>query len=176
MDTDGSGELSVSEFQEVIDSYKIPGISASDASRLFKVFDRDGSGEISFEEFLTALCTELTPQRKRLVQEAFEWLDKNGNGSLEMGEVKDQFDPTRHPEVIAGTKTVEEARFSFFDMFTTFHNASTGFSGEPYISLAEFLEYHLYLNEMFDKEAEFRNFVVGVWNMDLKNIDNSVAG
>jgi hypothetical protein len=31
MDSDGSGKLSLSEFQEVLDNYKIPGISASDA-------------------------------------------------------------------------------------------------------------------------------------------------
>jgi hypothetical protein len=30
MDSDGSGKLSLSEFQEVLDNYKIPGISASD--------------------------------------------------------------------------------------------------------------------------------------------------
>lgn len=176
MDSNGSGQLSLNEFQDVIDNYKIPGISASDAHRLFKVFDSNNSGAISFNEFLTALCTPLTAQRRRLVTEAFQWLDSSGNGCLELNEVKGKFDPTRHPEVIAGLKTAEEARFRFFDLFTTFHNASTGFSADPYISLEEFLEYHLYLNELFDKDYEFRNFVVGVWNMDLKEIDETWAG
>lgn len=118
----------------------------------------------------------MSPQRKRLVQEAFQWLDANGNGTLEISEVKSKFDPTRHPDVLAGVKTVEEARFSFFDMFTTFHNASTGFSGESSITFEEFLEYHMYLNDQFDKEAEFRNFLIGVWNMDIKEVDKSICG
>jgi len=87
---------------------------------------------------------------------------------LEMNEVKAKFDPSRHPDVVAGLKTVEEARFSFFEMFSTFHNASTGFSGETAVSLDEFIEYHMYLNESFERDIEFRNFIIGVWNMDIK--------
>jgi hypothetical protein len=64
-----------------------------------------------------------------------------------MNEVKCRFNANRHPDVIAGVKTVEEARFSFFDMFTTYHNASTCFSGSTSITFEEFLEYHNYLNE-----------------------------
>jgi Ca2+-binding EF-hand superfamily protein len=67
MDTDNSGSLNLSEFQEVLDNYKIPGISASDAERLFNVFDRSGDGSIDFDEFLTTLCGEMSATRRRLV-------------------------------------------------------------------------------------------------------------
>lgn len=112
----------------------------------------------------------MSASRRRLVQEAFQKLDENGNGMLEMNEVKAKFDPARHPDVVAGLKTVEEARFSFFEMFSTFHNASTGFSGETAISLDEFIEYHMYLNESFERDIEFKNFIIGVWNMDIKAV------
>lgn len=58
-------------------------------------------------------------------------------------------------------------------MFTTFHNASTNFSGERSVTLDEFLEYHQYLNEQFERDIEFKNFIVGVWNMDLVNVDRT---
>ncbi len=45
--------------------------------------------------------------RKRLVNEAFDKLDANGNGVLELEEVKDKFDATRHPDVISGLRNVE---------------------------------------------------------------------
>lgn len=176
MDTDNSGHLSLAEFQQVIDNFKIPGISASDAQRLFNVFDKSGDGSILFKEFLTTLCGEMSAYRQRLVQEAFQQLDRSGNGKLEMSEVKQNFDPSRHPDVISGVKTSEEARFSFFEMFTTFHNASTGFSGETAIDFDEFLEYHLYLNESFERDIEFKNFIIGVWNLDIKKVPQDVAG
>lgn len=61
MDTDESGNLSLSEFQEVLDNFKIPGIGALDAERLFKVFDKSNDGTIDFDEFLTTLCGEFPP-------------------------------------------------------------------------------------------------------------------
>lgn len=71
MDMDGSGNLSLTEFQQVLDDYRIPGVSGSDMERLFRVFDKSGDGAISFEEFLGALCGEMSDLRKRLVREAF---------------------------------------------------------------------------------------------------------
>lgn len=84
-----------------------------------------------------------------------------------MDEVKKSFDPSRHPDVIAGLKSAEQARFGFFEMFTSFHNASTNFSGDKTVSREEFMQYHHMLNESFERDVEFRNFLIGVWNMDL---------
>ena len=154
----------------MLDNYKIPGLCASDSQRLFRVFDHNGDGAINFEEFLHTLCEPLSQTRQRLVDEAFAHLDANGNGVLELDEVKAKFDPSRHPEVKQGLKTVEEARFGFYEMFTTFHNASTDFSGEKSVTPAEFREYHTYLNEHYERDAEFRNFLIGVWNMDIRPV------
>lgn len=51
---------------------------------------------------MTALLGELNSFRIQLVKEAFKKLDSNGNGTLEINEVKEKFDPTRHPEVKSG--------------------------------------------------------------------------
>jgi hypothetical protein len=51
-------------------------------------------------------------------------LDANGNGVLEIDEVKLKFDPSRHPDVNSGIKTVEECRYEFYDMFSTHHNVA----------------------------------------------------
>ena len=91
----------------MLDQQRVPGMCASDAERLFNVFDTSGDGQISFDEFLTALCGELNPLRKRLCNEAFDKLDANGNGVLELDEVKNNFRAERHPDVISGVKTSE---------------------------------------------------------------------
>jgi len=43
---------------------------------------------------------------------------------LEIDEVKESFEASRHPEVKSGSKTVEECRFEFFDLFQTHHSVA----------------------------------------------------
>ena len=169
-DSDNSGMIELGEFKQAIFNFKIKGISEEHAERLFAAFDVDGSGAIAFDEVMLALCGPFPANRVRLVKEAFQKLDTNGNGVLEASEVKQKFDPSRHPDVKAGVSTVEEARLNFFDMFSTFHSAAKGFSGETAVTEQDFVEYHHYLNWHFERDAEFRNFVIGVWNMDLNAI------
>jgi hypothetical protein len=76
------------------------------------------------------------------VTEAFKSLDNNNNGLLELDEVKGKFDPSRHPDVRSNIKTVEEARFEFFNLFTTLHSANKGFTNDRTVTLQDFLEYH----------------------------------
>ena len=66
---------------------------------------------------MNALLGELNQFRLNLVKQAFSKLDTNNNGVLELDEVKEKFDPSRHPDVKNGAKTVEECRYEFYDMF-----------------------------------------------------------
>jgi Ca2+-binding EF-hand superfamily protein len=64
---------------------------------LYKIFDKNGDGSIQFEEFMHALLGPMSDARKSLVQFAFNKLDSNANGTLELTEVKMKFNPARHP-------------------------------------------------------------------------------
>ena len=120
---------------------------------------------------------QLNKVRTRLVNEAFNALDADQDGVLSLDEVKSKFEPARHPEVRANLKTVEEARFEFFNLFTTLHSANNSFKNERSVSLQDFLEYHQFISTQFERDIEFRNFIVGVWNMDLICVkENDYAG
>ena len=87
-----------------------------------------------------------------------------------MDEVKNNFQADRHPDVISGNKTPEQCRFGFFEMFTSFHNSNNNFSGDKTVTKTEFLQYHQFMNDAFERDIEFKNFLVGVWNMDLVSV------
>ena len=113
----------------------------------------------------------------KLVQEAFKHLDTNKNGVLELEEVKAKFNPTRHPDVLNRVKTFEEKKFEFLNLFTSLHSANKGFKNEKIVTLEDFIDYHTILNTQIERDIEFRNFMIGVWNMDvLENVDPDVAG
>lgn len=123
---------------------------------------------------MEALVGELNEVRMRLVQQAFSKLDANGNGVLEIDEVKEKFDPSRHPDVKSGIKTVEECRYEFFDMFSTHHNVAQSFKPDSTVPLQEFIEYHQFVGAGFENDNLFKIFITGVWNLDLVDTSNTV--
>ena len=84
---------------------------------------------------MSALLGDLSDVRLALVHQAFKKLDSNGNDVLELDEVKSKFDPTRHPDVQNGSKSVEECRYEFFDLFSTHHNVAQGFAPDRNVEL-----------------------------------------
>lgn len=62
--------------------------------------------------------------RKNLVKQAFTKLDSDGSGIVEIDEVKQIYNASRHPDVIAGKKTEDEVLGDFLETFELHHNIS----------------------------------------------------
>ena len=166
MDSDGSGELDFSEFRKALDDYRV-GCTGPEADQIFSIFDHNRNGTVNFEEFMSTILGEFSPYRQNIVRQAFTVLDRDQDGVIEFEEVKSAWDPTRHPDVINGTRTVEDCRFEFLDMFTTHHNVEHGFTPDKSVTLDEFLSYHRYLSAFVDTDKQFKTLMSGVWNIDL---------
>lgn len=111
------------------------------------------------------------------MNEAYQQLDANRDQQLSLDEVKERFEPSRHPDVKAGVKTVEEAKFEFYNLFTSLHSANKNFKNDRTVTLADFQSYHQFISTTFQHDIEFRNFMVGVWNMDISKENNKeIAG
>lgn len=175
MDSDGSGELDFSEFRKALDDYRV-GCSGPEVDQIFAIFDRNRNGTINFEEFMSTILGELNNYRLNIIKQAFNHLDKNGNGTLEVEEVKYKFDPSRHPDAQMGSRTVEDCRYEFLDMFSTHHNVSNNFQQERSVSLQEFIEYHHYISSFIESDKMFKTFMSGVWNMDLVETTTAKIG
>lgn len=126
MDSDGSGDLDFGEFRKALDDYRV-GCTGPEADQIFAIFDHNRNGVVNFEEFMLTILGELSQYRQNIIRQAFAALDRDQDGQLDFEEIKAHFDPTRHPDVITGTRTVEDCRFEFLDMFTTHHNVQNGF-------------------------------------------------
>jgi Ca2+-binding EF-hand superfamily protein len=48
---------------------------------------------------------DLTPPRLALVKKAFAKIDKDGSGVLDIDDIKDVYNTSKHPDVLAGKKT-----------------------------------------------------------------------
>ena len=123
---------------------------------------------------MSSILGDLNEFRVNLVKQAFSKLDGNGNGVLEISEVKEKFDASRHPDVTNGTRTLEECRAEFFDMFQTHHNVSQSFKPDKNVSIEEFLEYHQFVSSGIENDNLFKLFMTGVWNLDLVDTNSGL--
>ena len=73
---------------------------------------------------MRALLGELNSYRETIVNEAFGKLDANGNGTLDIDEVKEKFNPSRHPDAQNGSRSVEDCRCEFYQLFSTHHQVA----------------------------------------------------
>jgi len=56
------------------------------------------------------------------------------------------------------------------------HSANKGFRDEKVVTLEDFIEYHAIVNTQIERDQEFKNFIVGVWNMDvIEEMDQKVT-
>ena len=84
---------------------------------MFKAFDSDGTGSIDYDEFLRAAVGEMNNFRKGLIKRVFAKLDKNGNGAIEVDDLKGVYNGSKHPDVKSGKKTEDEILGEFLDTF-----------------------------------------------------------
>jgi len=74
MDDDGSGMLSMGEFEKACRDFKI-GITPEFMPVVFDAFDVNHDGTLSTNEFMFGICGQISPSRQQIVMEAFNFLD-----------------------------------------------------------------------------------------------------
>jgi len=67
---------------------------------LFEEFDTNRDGTLNIDEFLMAIRGELNDFRKALVEKAFRKIDRDSSGFIDIDDIKDIYNASKHPEVI----------------------------------------------------------------------------
>lgn len=103
MDKNGDGTLSLEEVKAAMAGK----VNLSEMEALFKQADTDGSGQLEYTEFLSALASTTQLSCKQACAEAFRVLDKDGNGSISLAELKDALGEEGH-QVEADLRSVDK--------------------------------------------------------------------
>jgi len=83
IDDDMSGVVDLDEFFEYLCEEKTPF-----AEQLFTLIDENASGELDFNEFLVGLWNICTFEKDSLLRFAFDLVDKDGSGYIDMDEME----------------------------------------------------------------------------------------
>lgn len=85
--------------------------------RLFDFMDENKDGKICYNEYLFHIVGEMNEYRRGLAMKAFELMDKDKNGVLDIDDIRGTYSAKEHPEVKAGKKTEDEVFFDFLETF-----------------------------------------------------------
>jgi hypothetical protein len=96
-------------------------------------------------------------------------MDKDGNGVLEIDDIKGVYDASRHPDVKSGKKSEDEVLKEFLETFEMNHNVMHGYGSDGVVTQEEFMEYYNNVSVNIDNDQYFDLMMTNAWNLDGKN-------
>lgn len=107
MDDNNDGQVDISEFKKAISEHAMNWTDAQ-IQMIFDFFDKDHSKGISYEEFLLGVREPMNDRRIQLVMMAFEVLDTDKSGVIEVSDLQGRYNTSKHPDVISGKRGSED--------------------------------------------------------------------
>jgi hypothetical protein len=137
---------------------------------LFKEFDCDNSGEISYDEFIRGIRGPMNSFRKMLVGKAFNIMDKDKSGVIDINDIKGVYNAKFHPDVKAGKRTEDEILGEFLETFETHHNILKNGVRDQRVTKEEWDEYYNNISASIDNDEYFELMMNSAWNLDGSRI------
>jgi len=159
-DDNGTQKLDEDEFAEVT-AFAGLFCTKPELKKLFKAIDYDGSNSVALSELIHALRKELNARRQSIVNQAFDKMNRNGDGQLTVGDLKGVYDVSNHPEVIKGEKTENEALADFLNGF----DGEIGGNDNGVVTEAEWNSYYTDLSATIPSDDYFCMMVGNTWNI-----------
>lgn len=101
-----------------------------------------------------------------MVRRAFDKLDGNGNGVIEIDDIKSFYNAKMHPDVKAGKKTQDEVLAEFLDTFELHHSMKHPEDKDRKINIREFNEYYNNISCSIDNDQYFELMITNAWNLN----------
>ena len=175
MDDDNSKSLDRNEFRKAIKDFKIE-IPDDFIDTVFTAFDLNRDGTIDYDEFLRIIRGDLNSNRLGLVKKAFKKLDKDGSGVVDLDDIRDVYNATRHPDVISGRKTEEQVLLEFLETFETHHNIQNNGRSDGQVTLDEFIEYYNNVSMSVEDDRYFELMMTNAWNLNNVSYGRGFGG
>ncbi|XP_061457251.1 calcyphosin [Rhineura floridana] len=158
MDDDESKSLDLEEFLKGLQDAGVS-LERGEAEEIFNLCDKNQSGTLDFTEFLEALRPPMSKARKEVIRQAFQKLDRTGDGLVTVEDLRGVYSSRSHPKFKSGEWTEDQVFRSFLDSFDSPNDKDGKVTAE------EFLNYYSGVSASIDSDEYFVGMVKGAWKL-----------
>jgi len=120
---------------------------------------RDGENGINVDEFLTAIRGKPNSRRHAIIDKAFLKFDKEGNGFVDVADLKGSYNCSKHPKVLSGELSQDLA-------FTYFLRNFNDFDGSGKIARKEWNDFYSAVSYSIDNDDNFVLLMKTNWSLE----------
>jgi Ca2+-binding EF-hand superfamily protein len=164
-DSNNDHTLDYPEFSKAMKQYNIPNVTDNDIRECFNIFDTNKNGRIDYDEFIRTLRGRMNITRTSIVLKAFDKIDTDKSGVIELNEIKSRYNVKNNADVKSGKKTEEEIYYEFLDTFETHHNIKKGVRDKR-VTRDEFVDYYNDISMNVDEDELFVEMVTNAWRLN----------
>jgi len=169
-DRNNSGIISLDDFINIFQIYNL-NIPDSEIKNIFDIYDQNQSGTINYPVLINDLIGQMNEKRTSLVEKVFNNFNKNEKGEISLKEIKQAFNPGKHPDVLNGKKTPNEVFGDFLDMLEIYreyiYNIKGGYITS--INLEDFKQFYSEISLSIKDDYFFENMMLNCWNIGNSN-------
>uniref|UniRef100_A0A6J0SK02 Calcyphosin isoform X1 n=1 Tax=Pogona vitticeps TaxID=103695 RepID=A0A6J0SK02_9SAUR len=158
MDDNRSKTLDLEEFRKGLQEAGVP-LEQGDMEEVFSLCDKNKSGMLDFDEFLEALRPPMSKARKDVIGDAFQKLDRTGDGLVTVEDLRGVYHCHGHPKFKSGEWTEDQVFRAFLDNFD-----SPG-DKDGKITAEEFLNYYSGVSASIDSDEYFVDMIKSAWKL-----------
>jgi len=127
-DRNRTGEIPFDKLCDIFEIYNI-NITKDDIFEFFSILDKEKRGIIKYNDLIQLLINNTNKNREFAIHKLFESLNK-GNGYVLINDIKQNFNPEKHPDVFNQIKSKDEIALDFFDSLEIFREYNTNLNNE----------------------------------------------
>lgn len=157
MDNNNDGFLNRWEFCKALKDFKV-GLHPEETELIFSQLASGNNDELNLEDFMSSFLGKFDEVRRGIVEKTFSVLDQNAEGTITVDRLRQSYNSKRHPDVVTGRKTIDEALGEFVSLFDAFHGNRNGQKKEL-ISKQDFIKFFAYMSPMISDDGEFEAVV-----------------
>ena len=159
--------ISLDDLHSIFQEMRI-NISLSDLSVLFNVLNGNENKIISSEQLINLIKGNLDERRKLYIIGIFANLDTEKKGEVTINFLKSKYNAKKHPDVLNGTKSQEEA-FEQFCYSLDLYCELYGLQKNGSLSFENFVDYYSGVSSCIPDDVYFEDMLNGVWNSSNGN-------